>query len=153
MRLSARHQLWIYVLGTLVALSGALWLLFHSFIAVPGDFGPAAHPLERWWLRLHGLASAAFLILLGTVLPVHAQIAWLAGRNRFSGALFFAVLMFLIASGYALYYVGHEAARSALSIGHWTVGLGVPAVIAWHAWRGRLLQSGNGESPRDQNRA
>ena len=34
---------------------------------------------------------------LGTVLPVHAQIAWLAGRNRFSGALFFAVLMFLIA--------------------------------------------------------
>jgi hypothetical protein len=147
------HQAWIYVLGALVALSGGLWLVFHTFISIAGEFGPAAHPLERWWLRLHGLSAAAFLILFGTVLPAHARIAWHARRNRFSGALFFGVLTFLIASGYALYYVGHEATRSTLSIGHWAVGLAAPAFIVWHAWRGLLSRRNGGGSAGNQDRA
>lgn len=147
------HQAWIYVLGALVALSGALWLVFHSFVSIAGDFGPAAHPLEQWWLRLHGLSAAAFLILFGTVLPTHSRLAWHASRNRVSGALFFGVLAFLMASGYALYYVGHEATRSTLAIGHWAVGLAVPAVIAWHAWRGRLSRASDGGSAGNQDGA
>ena len=152
-RLSDAHQRWVYAVGALVALSGMLWLLFHWFVSVPGEFGPTAHPLERWWLRLHGLSAAAFLIVFGAVLPLHAKLAWNARRNRWSGSLFVSALALLIGTGYALYYLGDDTVRNALSIAHWVVGLVAPALIAFHAWRGRLSRQAPSRLARDQDRA
>lgn len=137
MRLGTAHQTYLYATGGLLVLSGALWLLFHYFVRMPGEFGDQAHALEPWWLVLHGLSAAAFLIGFGSVLPGHVRRAWKGRRNRLSGTAFFAGLVTLVASGYLLYYTGEEAIRAALSMLHWIVGLAIPVAMGWHVWRGR----------------
>jgi hypothetical protein len=47
-------------------------------------------------------------------------------------------MLALTITGYLLYYVGNETARSFLSIFHWGVGLGLPVLAGWHIWRGRV---------------
>lgn len=137
MRLGSIHQAFLYVTGTLLVLSGALWLLFHYFVRIPGEFGDRSHALEPVWLIVHGVCAAAFLVGFGTVLPGHVRRAWNGHRNRISGSVFFGVLAVLTLTGYALYYTGDEAARALVSVVHWALGLGFPALMAWHVWRGR----------------
>ena len=137
LRLGKWHQGYLYVVGTLLVLSGALWLLFHYFVRIPGQFGDSPHPLQPWWLSFHGLSAAAFLIGFGSVLPGHVRRAWVARRNRLSGAFFFFLLAVLIATGYALYYLGEDAVRAPVSAVHWIVGLGIPVLMGWHIWLGR----------------
>jgi hypothetical protein len=137
MRLSGWHQTYVYATGTVLALSGALWLLFHYFVRIPGQFGDTSHVLEYWWLRIHGISAAAFLIGFGSVLPGHVRRAWAGRRNRISGASFVSLLVLLMATGYALYYTADDGARALLSVLHWGVGLGIPVLMAWHIWRGR----------------
>src|SRR5512139_106729 len=64
-RLGPRHKKLLYAGFALLWLSGALWLAFHYFFRIEGEFGPKPHPLEAWWLhpleawwlRLHGLMA------------------------------------------------------------------------------------------------
>ena len=137
LRLGRWHQGYLYVFGALLVLSGALWLLFHYFVRIPGQFGDTPHMLEPWWLCVHGLCAAAFLIGFGSVLPGHVRRAWIARRNRLSGTLFFSLVALLIASGYGLYYLADESVRGFVSAMHWTIGLGMPALVGWHVWLGR----------------
>ena len=137
MRLGKWHQGYLYVFGTLLVLSGALWLLFHYFVRMPGQFGDSPHSLEPWWLGIHGLSAAAFLIGFGSVLPGHVRRAWVGRRNRISGAFFFTLLALLIATGYGLYYLGEDSVRELVSAVHWMVGLGMPALMGCHIWLGR----------------
>jgi hypothetical protein len=137
MRLGKWHQGYLYASGTLLVLSGALWLLFHYFVRIPGQFGEAPHPLEIWWLRIHGLSAAVFLIGFGSVMPGHVRRAWVGHRNRLSGAFFFTLLSILIATGYGLYYLGEESMRVTASAVHWVIGLGIPVLMGWHIWLGR----------------
>ena len=132
------HQAYLYSVGAVLVVSGALWLLFHYFVRVEGEFGPTLHPLEPWWLRVHGITAAAFLIGFGSVLPGHVRRAWGAARNRITGTIFFGVMLTLTLTGYLLYYVGAEAVRDMMSLVHWVVGLGVPLLAGWHVWRGRV---------------
>jgi len=119
-------------------LSGVLWLWFHYYVRVEGDFGPTLHPLEPWWLRVHGISAAAFLIGFGSVLPGHVRRAWNAARNRLTGTVFFAVMVTLILTGYLLYYVGSESTRELMSLFHWSIGLAFPLLTLLHVWRGRV---------------
>ena len=138
LRLGKWHQTYLYTTGTLLVLSGVLWLIFHYFVRTEGEFGPALHPLEPWWLRVHGLSAAAFLIGFGSVLPGHVRRAWGTARNRITGSVFFAVMVILALSGYLLYYIGAETVRDVMSVLHWAVGLAIPLLTAWHVWRGRV---------------
>ncbi len=137
-RLGEWHQAYLYGMGTVLILSGALWLLFHYFVRIPGDFGPTLHPLEPWFLAIHGISAAGLLIGFGSVMPGHVRRAWRAARNRVTGSIFFGVMLALTVSGYLLYYIGSETARSFLSIFHWVVGFSLPALAGWHIWRGRV---------------
>ena len=137
-RLGEWHQAYLYGMGTVLILSGALWLLFHYFVRIPGDFGPTLHPLEPWFLAIHGISAAGLLIGFGSVMPGHVRRAWRSARNRITGSIFFGVMLALTVSGYLLYYVGSETARSFLSIFHWVVGFSLPALAGWHIWRGRV---------------
>jgi uncharacterized membrane protein YhaH (DUF805 family) len=133
-------------------LSGTLWLLFHYFATVPGEFGDTRHPLEAWWLRLHGGAAMGFLIVFGTVLPVHVRRAWDLGRNRPTGAMLLCVICALLITGYALYYVGSEEARPWISAIHWAIGLmGVPALVL-HVFAGKRTAAGRRAARRGQRR-
>lgn len=160
-RLGRWQQAYLYTVGTLLVLSGGLWLLFHYFVRVEGEFGPTLHPLEPWWLRVHGIAGAAFLIGFGSVLPGHVRRAWGAARNRITGTIFFSVMLTLTITGYLLYYVGAETARDVMSLVHWSVGLGLPLLTGWHVWRGRVWRRltvakhsvGNARKPVHENQS
>lgn len=143
MRLSLRHQAWIYSTLGVLFVSGALWVVFHHFVQVEGEFGPAMHPLESWWLKLHGASAMLFLFMLGTLLLSHMESAWRIGRNIPTGVGFVSFNIILVVSGYMLYYFGGETARPVISIVHWAVGLGAPVIIGIHVWRGRASRPGN----------
>jgi hypothetical protein len=141
MRLSPRHRLWIYWSAAAVFATGALWLLFHYFVQVEGEFGPAPHPLEHWWLRLHGFAAMLCLVLVGTLLPIHIRRGWHQRRNVTAGLLLVGIALLLALSGYALYYFGGEQTRPWISLFHWVLGLVAPAAMVGHLVTGRSTRS------------
>ena len=137
MRLSHGHRRWIYWSGAALFATGALWLLFHYFLRQHGEFGETPHPLEVWWLRLHGACAMLALIITGSLLPIHVRRGWHQRKNLLAGGVVVAILVLLIASGYGLYYYGGEEARPLISAFHWIVGLGAPLTLIWHISRGR----------------
>lgn len=136
-RFSPDHKRTIYSVFALLWASGALWIVFHYFMRVPGEFGLQAHPLENWWLRLHGLAAFASLVVIGSVLPVHARRAWQLKKNRSSGLSMKIIFFWLGATGYALYYFASESNENWLPLLHWIVGLALPLLLIFHIRRGR----------------
>jgi hypothetical protein len=116
-----RYLVWPIVLG--VWLSGALWLVFHDFLMRSGEFGLTAHPLEQWWLRAHGAFAFASLWLLGFLSVAHVGGRWAWRRQRPSGLVLLGVYIWLVVTGYLLYYAGGDTFRAAVSLAHWTVGL------------------------------
>jgi hypothetical protein len=136
-RLGARHKRLVYATFALLWASGALWLVFHHFLGVEGDFGPEPHPLEKWWLRLHGLASMLGLVAIGSLATNHVRLAWQRNKNRVSGLTMLALIIWLAATGYALYYFSSDANAAWLPLLHWTPGLVFPAAVAIHIFTGR----------------
>ena len=136
-RFAASHKKFLYAVFSLLWLSGALWLAFHYFMRVPGEFGITPHPAEIWWLRLHGLMVFFVLFALGTVLPVHARRAWQLNKNRSSGLLLKVLFLWLAISGYALYYFTSERNENWLPALHWGVGISVPLMLLTHIRMGR----------------
>jgi hypothetical protein len=141
MRLSAGHLRWVYWAGALLFASGALWLLFHYFVRVHGEYGDTPHPLESWWLRLHGAAAMLALAVLGSLLPIHVRRGWHQHKNLAAGIALSGVALLLILSGYALYYFGGEEARPWISALHWILGLGTPFLLLWHISAGRKTRT------------
>ena len=139
-RLSAAHQMWLYAIAVLLLASGAIWLGFHYFVIVHGDFGSAHHPLEPWFLKIHGAAAMTFLVVFGTLLPIHLRRAWQLHRNRSSGATMFASIAWLTTTGWGLHYLGDESLRAAASGAHWVAGLAIAPMFALHVALGRHLR-------------
>ena len=123
------------IVGLLWA-SGIGWLVFHYFLRQVGEFGAMPHPLEAWWLRLHGAAAFASLWLIGVLWAIHLVPAWNA-RRRNSGIVLGVALALLVLSGYLLYYVGGDAARAAIALAHWLIGVVLPLPLLLHGLRGR----------------
>lgn len=134
-RLPARREALLHAVIATLWLSGVAWLVFHHFVRMAGEFGELPHPLEAWWLRLHGAAVFVLLWLLGVLWPTHLLPAW-RSRRRASGIVLATLLAVLTLSGWLLYY-GSEQARDAVSLLHWTVGLAFALPMLWHALRGR----------------
>ncbi len=137
MRLTSGHRHWVYWVAAALFASGALWLVFHYFVQVEGAFGPAPHPLEHWWLRLHGAAAMLALLVVGSLLPIHVRRGWHQRRNLRLGIVLSSALLLLTLSGYALYYFGGEEARPWISVFHWGIGILSPLVLVWHIASGR----------------
>ncbi len=145
MRLSRQHRQWIYAAGGSLVGSGVAWLIAHYLLVGANSFGEAHHPSEPWWLRLHGAAMMAFLVVLGTILPGHVTRAWSlrkncvqsVRRNVVTGILMLSLVAALALTGYALYYSGSEELRPYISTGHWVMGLAAAAGFYQHR-RGRL---------------
>ena len=136
-RLGNRHKRALY--GVVLALwaTGALWLLFHYFLRVEGEFGEVAHPFEAWSLRLHGLMAFAALVAIGSVLPIHARRAWQLNKNRGSGLMMKSWFLWLALTGYGLYYFVSEANEAWLPLTHWIAGLALPLAVLTHVRLGR----------------
>lgn len=136
-RLSRRHKTWLSLALGGLWISGMLWLLFHYFFQVEGEFGQMPHMLEKWWLRLHGLATVLSLMVLGTLLPIHMKLAWRRNKNRRQGLLLGAVFAWLLATGYALWYFASESNQNWLPLLHWIVGMAIPLLLLAHVRAGR----------------
>lgn len=137
-RLGSRHKRLAYAAFALLWASGALWLLFHYFLRTEGDFGPEAHPLEVWWLRLHGLMAMLGLIVIGSLATDHMRLAWSRRRNLRTGLPMLALTTWLAATGYALYYFSSDDNAAWLPLLHWAVGLALPGSLSIHVFAGRL---------------
>lgn len=136
-RLGPQHRRWLAITFLILFLSGVLWLIFHYFFAVKTEFGEGPHPLQQWWLKLHGLAAMAALIIFGSLLSGHIRRAWQHHQNRISGGSMVALMVCLTLTGYALYYFGGEATRPIISAAHWIIGIAALPLLVLHILSGR----------------
>ncbi|MEO7062976.1 MAG: hypothetical protein ABI082_04275 [Dokdonella sp.] len=147
-RLPPRREALVHVVLGTVWISGVGWLVFHYFLRQASEFGELPHPLETWWLRLHGAAAFATLWLLGMLWVIHLVPGWRA-RRRSSGIVLAGMLALLSVSGYLLYYAGGDDARAAIALVHWVVGAALPLFLLPHVLRGRQPRSqGNARTTR-----
>ena len=128
-----------YAVGMGVWGSGIGWLAFHYFFARQSEFGPSRHPLERWWLAIHGAFAFSSVWAFGWLWATHVTRTWPLRRRRWSGSGLVGVVAGLTLTGYLLYYVGNDTARSALSILHWALGLACPIPFLLHRVRIRSI--------------
>jgi hypothetical protein len=137
LRLSSWHRLLLY--GSVAALwtTGVLWLVFHFFVEVEGEFGPQPHWLESWWLSLHGLFVFIGLLVIGPLFVLHAPRGWKTRRSRRLGVTLIALLGWLVLTGYGLYYFSDLLPPDMLSTLHWIAGLPAPLALVSHVWTGR----------------
>jgi cation transport ATPase len=132
LRLSHRQELWTYLVGALLLGSGLGWLAAHYLFGGAGEFGESHHPSELWWLRLHGAAAMAFLVVFGSLIPRHIVRAWRERRNHRSGLWLLTLVLVLVVSGYGLYYLDSDALRPWISAIHWGLGLVAAAMLLVH---------------------
>lgn len=129
--LSKRHRYSVYAVVAALIVSGAAWLVCRYVLNADAAFPDDPHPLQPFWLKVHGAAAMISLIVVGSLFPWHAWRAWKAGRNRASGLIMGVVFLILVGTAWALYYVGTETLRPWLSVIHWGLGLLlVPALLA-----------------------
>lgn len=137
MRLSQRHERWLYAIGVWVFLSGIGWLADHYLFAVSEDFADPHAASEPLWLRLHGAAAMAALVAFGSLLPGHIARAWRVRINHRTGLLMVGLVALLAVTGYGLYYAGDEETRPWISMAHWLTGLLVALGLALHVHLGK----------------
>jgi DNA-binding transcriptional ArsR family regulator len=90
-----------------------------------------------WLLKAHGFAAVGFVLLLGTLIPVHIRHSWHARKNRSNGIFFLSAVGLLTLSGYALYYLGDEAWLNGASQLHLWLGLAAPVLLFFQIRAGR----------------
>jgi hypothetical protein len=137
MRLNQRHERWLYAIAALIFLSGLGWLADHYLFAGSAEFGDAHAPSELWWLRLHGAAAMAGLVVFGSLFPGHIARALRSSANRRSGLVMLSIVISLILTGWCLYYVGDEETRPWISMVHWLVGIMAGAGLVLHVRLGK----------------
>lgn len=150
-RLGAGYRRTVNVIAAGVWATGVLWLVFHYFLQRPGDFGADPHPLEAWWLRLHGAFAFGALWTLGLLSASHLINGWASHRRRRSGASLLALAVVLTLSGYLLYYAGGDRVRSLVAILHWSVGLAAPLAFVWHRFLSTRKRGRSGFIDKDAN--
>ena len=116
-------------------LSGALWLLFHYLVPRPAEFGATPHPLEAWWLTAHGAFAFIAIFTFGLLWGVHVIPGWKTMRRRPSGIGAVVAVVWLMLTGYLMYYLAGEQPRLVVTTLHWTVGLATPLLFVYHGLR------------------
>jgi hypothetical protein len=131
-RLSPLQRRLTYAAVSVAWLSGALWLLFHYFLQRQGEFALEPHPLEHWWLRLHGLCAFVLLWLGGVLWALHVRPGMRWPQRRATGIAIACAFCLLAGTGYCLYYVDEGAIRDALGVTHWLFGLILAIPVLLH---------------------
>ncbi len=132
LRLSPLTEFLVYLVFGLLLVTGVVWMWAQSSL----DEGSLVSSLM---LKLHGAAAMVALILLGALIN-HMRKGWKARKNRSSGLTLVLVILFLVITGYGLYYAGDEQLRSLISQWHAWIGLGLFLLLPAHALIGRALR-------------
>ncbi len=102
--------------------TGVLWLLL-DFMNL-GSFG------KTQLLIFHGALIIPALVSLGVLIVSHIPEGWEPTKKRKSGFLLSFIMLFLVISGFVLFYT--DAAVYELSYSHSLVGLILVPLIFWH---------------------
>jgi len=132
-RVERTRRVALYLLLTVLLISGAAWLGLHlnrSDDALPS-------PYEPWLMKIHGAASMLIIFFSGTLLYGHMLNAWHQGRNRSAGLVMAGSFLLIALTGYGLYYFDGELLRRVTEWLHWAVGFGLPLLLWWHVALGR----------------
>jgi len=135
-----RSKLWlnpvteflVYLAFGLLLATGAIWMWAQTSL----DEG---NQVSSFMLKLHGAAAMAALILLGALIT-HVRKGLRARKSRSSGITLLLVILFLVVTGYGLYYAGDEQLRSLISRWHAWIGLGISLLLPAHVMIGRALR-------------
>ena len=126
-----KWTLYGFALGTFV--TGCVWLVFHYFVRVVDAYGfENPHPQQRWWIIGHAVFSFAAVWMFGALWSDHIVWGWRAKLRRPTGGTLFGFLVWLTATGCALYYVGSDRWRAITSLLHWVPGLAALVVFVLH---------------------
>ena len=143
----ARRTLYVVIAAAIA--TGIEWLLVH-YGGLPGaadELQRAAH--ETLAMKLHGAVAFVLLMALGALSTNHMRRGWSGGRNRRGGCALVLLFAALVVTGYALYYLVSEESRPAVSLLHWTLGLGLAPLVVVHIFLGRRTRA---RSPGDARR-
>lgn len=133
-----KWQEWsVYATLGLLIVTGLAWLALDWWVRIEGEFGPEHHPAEHVALIVHGIAAFAFLVVGGSMIPVHVKLGWNLKRNWKSGLWLGLSTIVTALTALGLYYFGEDSLRSAASLAHWVVGLVIIPALLVHAVRGR----------------
>lgn len=132
-RLSRPFKALVYLAFGLLILTGAGWMYAQGRLEDEGW-----QTIPRQLMKAHGAVAMLALLVTGALTP-HVKRGWKANRNRLSGAILVATLVFLIVTGYGLYYTGDEALREWCSHWHAWIGLGLGAILPAHVIAGRWI--------------
>lgn len=128
----------LYIITLIMITSGLIWLYFDYFIEVETDFGLSHHPLQKWFLKIHGLGSAVFLFIFGMTYVLHVQKTLKDPDRKISGWANLIFWTLMIVSGYSLLYLASEDLREYMAIFHW--GLGILSVVMLFFHSSKLLK-------------
>jgi hypothetical protein len=132
LRLNLLTEFFVYTIFGALLITAGVWLWAQSNLR-PESTIPSLP------MKIHGAAAMAALILLGALLN-HIRRGWVAGKNRSSGVTLVTVYLFLILTGYGLYYCGDEQLRSIISRSHTWIGFVLVILIPGHVLLGRALR-------------
>ena len=142
LQLSRRHRWSLYAIGLALLITGVAWAWLHHQEEA-GNGAVSQREIQPWLMKAHGFAALGFVLLLGTLLPVHVRHSWHAHRNRANGIFFLSSVNILTLSGYTLYYLGDEKLRALCSNFHLWLGAALPLLLIWHIWLGRRASRSN----------
>jgi cation transport ATPase len=130
LRLSPLTEFFVYLVFGALLVSGVVWMFAQSSL----EEGNAS-----LMLKIHGAAAMAALILLGGLIN-HVRKSWKARKNRVFGVPLLLSILFLVLTGYGLYYAGNEQLRSLISRWHAWIGLGLFLLLPAHVAIGRAFR-------------
>ena len=132
LRLSLFTEFFVYLVFGILLVTGIAWMVFQARL----DEG---NHVSSLMLKLHGGAAMVSLILLGALIN-HVRKGWKSRKNRTSGLTLILAILFLVVTGYGLYYAGDEQLRTLISQWHSWVGLGIVLLLPAHVLIGRAFR-------------
>ena len=107
---------------------------------------PAVAPLGTI-MKVHGAFAFWSLLLLGGIWQVHVRARIRRPANRATGLAVLALMAFLVASGFLLYYIGSRDLREWSGLTHTAAGIAVAALVVWHVRRGNRIAASRRQYP------
>lgn len=126
-----------YILSFSIFLTGFIAIILHYFFITETDFEIIPSPYVVHFINLHGLIAPFFLIIFGSLFPLHIQRAIKAKINFASGIMLLITLITLIVSGYYLYYCSDDYLRYFVKNYHMWLGLMIPVFLFFHIKLGK----------------
>jgi hypothetical protein len=135
-----RRRSAVYAIVGALWLTGCLWLYLDLFQAKRDQFGATPHPLASPMLMLHGIVAIVSMYLFGWITARHILRWWSGGLRRISGAALTLVLIILVVSGFALFFLVDDQLQHGAALIHEVLGLAVTVFVIQHWFFGKRQQ-------------